>query len=158
MSKQINNPFRGKKGYNCFGCSPDNPIGLQMHFRIEDDIVTSDWTPGNHYQGWMNVLHGGIQATLMDEIASWLVMVKLKTAGVTSKMEVRLLKTAQMDHAPFRLVARLEEMNKNIALVKVELFDRDQQLCADALMHYFTWPEHIARERMHYPGIEGFIK
>lgn len=158
MSKKINNPFRGQKGYKCFGCSPDNPIGLHMNFRLEGDEVICDWTPGELYQGWMNVLHGGIQATLMDEIASWWVMVKLQTAGVTSKMEVRLLKTAHMDQAPFRLVARLQEMNKNIALVKVELFDRNQQLCADSIMHYFTWPEHIARERMHYPGIEGFIK
>ena len=157
MGITINNPFRKKKGYNCFVCSPENPVGLHMTFQLEGDTVTSEWIPGDHFQGWMNVLHGGIQATLMDEIASWLVMVKLQTAGVTSRMEVRLLRTAHMNRAPFRLLARLHEMQRNVAVVKVELFDSHQQLCADSLMYYFTWPEHIAREKLHYPGIDEFL-
>jgi acyl-coenzyme A thioesterase PaaI-like protein len=158
MSRAIKNPFEGRKGYNCFGCSQHNPIGLKLKFREEGDFVLSDWVPGENYQGWMNVLHGGIQSTLMDEIASWLVMVKLETAGVTSKMEVRLLKTAHMNRAPFHLKAHLQEMQRNIAIVKVELFDDHGLLCADSLMHYFTWPEHIAREKLHYPGLESFFE
>lgn len=157
MNSVIRNPFQGRKGYNCFGCSPDNPIGLKLSFRVEGETVISDWVPGDNYQGWMNVVHGGIQATVMDEIASWLVMVKLGTAGVTSKMEVRLLKTAHLNRAPFRLVARLDEMQRNVAIVKVELFDSHGQLCADSLMHYFTWPEHVAKEKLHYPGVESFL-
>ena len=81
-----------------------------MHFRVEGDEVLCDWEPENHLQGWVGVLHGGIQATLMDEIASWLVFVKLKTAGVTSKMEVKLIKPVKMDKAPFRLKARLQKI------------------------------------------------
>jgi acyl-coenzyme A thioesterase PaaI-like protein len=157
MSIPVKNPFAGKKGYNCFGCSPDNPIGLRLKFRVEDDLVLSEWSPGDNYQGWMNVLHGGIQATLMDEIAGWLVLVKLGTAGVTSKMEVRLLKTAHMNRSPFQLKAELKEQQGNIAIIKVELFDSHGQLCADSLMHYYTWPEKIAREKMHYPGTEYFF-
>ena len=157
MGIQIKNPFTRLKDYNCFGCSPDNPIGLKLAFQLEGDVVTSTWTPGTDYQGWMNILHGGIQATLMDEIASWLVMVKIKTAGVTCKMDVRLLKTAYMDRAPYRLKAELEAMQRNIAIVKVELFDNEDQLCAESRMHYFTWPQHIAHQKLYYPGIEHFI-
>jgi acyl-coenzyme A thioesterase PaaI-like protein len=157
MSVLIKNPFAGKKGYNCFGCSPDNPIGLRLNFQIEGDIVTCDWTPGTDYQGWMNVLHGGIQATLMDEIAGWLVMVKLGTAGVTSRMEVNLIKTAHMNRSPFHLKAELKEMKENIAIIRVELTDNNGQLCADSLMHYYTWPEKVARAKMHYPGLAKFL-
>jgi len=156
MSIPIKNPFSGKKGYNCFGCSPDNPIGLRLSFRLENDVVLSEWTPGENYQGWMNVLHGGIQATLMDEIAGWLVLVKVGTAGVTSKMEVRLLRTAHMNRSPFHLKAVLHEMQGNIAVIKVELSDNHGQLCADSLMYYFCYPEKVAREKMHYPGVEFF--
>jgi acyl-coenzyme A thioesterase PaaI-like protein len=157
MGTPIRNPFQGREWYNCFGCSPDNPIGLKLKFQIEGESVVSEWEPGNNYQGWMNVVHGGIQVTMMDEIASWLVLVKLGTAGVTSKMEVRLLKTAFLDRSPYRLVATLSEMRRNIAIVKVELFDSQGLLCADSLMHYFTYPEHIAREKLYYPGVESFI-
>jgi acyl-coenzyme A thioesterase PaaI-like protein len=153
----IKNPFHKLEGYNCFGCSPDNKLGLRMHFRIEGDEVLCDWEPENHLQGWVGVLHGGIQATLMDEIASWYVFVKLKTAGVTSKMEVKLIKPVKMEKAPFRLRATLKEMQKNIALIHVELYMNDGTLGAEAIMHYFTYPQNIASQRLYYPGIEHFI-
>ena len=30
--KQLNNPWLGVDGYNCFACAPTNPIGLKMKF------------------------------------------------------------------------------------------------------------------------------
>ena len=153
----IKNPFHKLEGYNCFGCSPDNEFGLRMNFRIEGDEVLCDWQPENHLEGWVGVLHGGIQATLMDEIASWYVFVKLQTAGVTSKMEVKLLKPVKMDKAPFRLRARLQEMQRNIAIIHVELFMNDGTLGAQSLMHYYTYPLEVAKKRLYYPGIEEFL-
>lgn len=153
----IKNPFHKLEGYNCFGCSPDNKLGLRMNFRLVGDEVLCDWEPEHHLQGWVGILHGGIQATLMDEIASWYVFVKLQTAGVTSKMEVKLLKPARIEQAPFRLRASLIEMKRNIALIHVELLLSDGTLAADAVMHYFTYPKEIAHEKLYYPGIEYFI-
>lgn len=157
ISRNIKNPFYQLDGYNCFGCSPTNKLGLRMQFRLEGDEVYCDWQPEDHLQGWVGILHGGIQATLMDEIASWFVFVKLHTAGVTSKMEVKLLKPVRMDKAPFRLKARLEQMQKNVAIIRVELFMNDGTLGAESLMHYFTYPQHIAKEKLFYPGIEHFV-
>jgi len=156
-SINIKNPFHKLEGYNCFGCSPDNELGLRMNFRVEGDEVVCDWEPDAHLQGWVGVLHGGIQATLMDEIASWYVFVKLQTAGVTSKMEVKLIKPVKMDKAPFRLVARLQEMQRNVAVIHVELFMNDGTLGAQSLMHYYTYPQEIAKKRLYYPGIEEFL-
>jgi len=65
-------------GYQCFGCAPHNHNGLQMSFAEDGEYVVSEWEPKDYFQGYYNVLHGGIQATLMDEIASWLVQIKLK--------------------------------------------------------------------------------
>jgi len=62
-----------------------------MQFFDEGDSVISTWEPTGNFQGWHNVLHGGIQATLMDEIASWVVFTKLGTTGVTSKWKLSLL-------------------------------------------------------------------
>jgi uncharacterized protein (TIGR00369 family) len=154
---EIKNPFHKLEGYNCFGCSPDNALGLRMHFRIEGDEVLCDWEPEDHLQGWVGILHGGIQATLMDEIASWYVFVMLQTAGVTSKMEVKLIRPVKMDLAPFRLRAKLLEMKRNVAIIQVRLYMNDGTLGAESLMHYFTYPQNIAHEKLYYPGIEHFI-
>ena len=154
--KRISNPYTSLEGYNCFGCSPDNPQGLCMQFTDEGDHVASTWQPQNNFQGWHNVLHGGIQATLMDEIASWVVFAKIGTTGVTSKMEIKLSKPMLMNRGPVKLTARLREMRRNIAVIDVTLSDGEGTLCAEGIFHYFTYPEGIAKERLFYPGREKF--
>ena len=37
--KKIINPWRNHEGYNCFGCSPDNPIGLHLEFYEDGDYI-----------------------------------------------------------------------------------------------------------------------
>ena len=76
-----------------------------MKFFEDGEKILSEWMPQNGYQGDHNVLHGGVQATLMDEIASWVVYVKLTTAGFTSRADVRYRKTVYVDHGPVKLTA-----------------------------------------------------
>ena len=62
--KKIINPWRNHEGYNCFGCSPDNPIGLHMEFYEDGDYIVSTWHPEHNYQGWVDTMHGGILSTI----------------------------------------------------------------------------------------------
>ncbi|MDY0343525.1 MAG: PaaI family thioesterase [Lentimicrobium sp.] len=156
MKRLLNNPFASIAGYQCFGCSPDNNFGLQMEFTEEEDGVSAIWQPKSHFEGWKNILHGGIQATLMDEIASWLVFVKLHTSGVTSKMEVKLSKPVHIDRGEITLKATLRVMQKNVAVIDTSISNADGIECATAVMYYFTYPEKIAREKLWYPGHENF--
>ena len=89
MYKRILNPWVGQEEYNCFGCSPDNPIGLHLQFWAEGETVMGRWEPGTNYEGWKGVVHGGIQTTMMDEAAGWWVSYNRQIAGVTSKLEVK---------------------------------------------------------------------
>ncbi|MFA6951335.1 MAG: PaaI family thioesterase [Lentimicrobiaceae bacterium] len=154
--KKLTNPFVKNDGYHCFGCSPDNPIGLKMEFQEEGEYITAEWDPQAYYQGWCNTLHGGIQATMLDEIASWLVFVKLNTSGVTAEMEVKLRKPVKTNEGKLYLKAKLREMHRNIAIIDTWLFNNQMQLCCEAVMHYFTYPEKIAKDRFWYPGKEAF--
>jgi len=154
--KKLSNPFTTLEGYNCFGCSPDNSQGLRMQFSDEGDHVISTWQPENNFQGWNNVLHGGIQATLMDEIASWVVFAKLGTTGVTSRMEIKLSMPVLMNKGLVKLVGKLREMRRNIAVIDVDLMDGEGTCCAEGVFYYFTYPEGVAKERLFYPGREKF--
>ncbi|UBM62039.1 PaaI family thioesterase [Candidatus Sulfidibacterium hydrothermale] len=156
--KKIQNPYRKMEGYQCFGCAPQNTNGLQMNFMEEGDYVLSEWEPKSYFQGYYQVLHGGIQATLMDEIASWLVQLKLKTAGVTSQMTVRYKKTVPVNQGNIKLRAKLTGKRHNLADIHVELFCPDGELGAEADFVYFTFPEKVAIEKLHYPGHEAFYE
>ncbi|KAF0202676.1 MAG: hypothetical protein FD170_1850 [Bacteroidetes bacterium] len=156
--KKIRNPFVEKEGYNCFGCSPGNKLGLNLTFSEDGEFIISKWLPKPHFQGWQNVLHGGIQATLLDEIASWLVFIKLNTSGVTSRMDVKLKKPVYTDMGELILKAKLKEMNRNIAVIETWLYNPEMELCTYAIMHYYTFKEEIAREKLWYPGSEAFYE
>ena len=154
--KHLRNPFTSLEGYNCFGCSPHNPLGLHLVFSEDGDEIVSQWNPGINFQGYFNILHGGIQATLMDEIASWTVYVKVKTAGFTSKADIRYLKTVGMDQGPLTLRSRVKQMRRNLADIEVLLLDKNNTLCARALLTFFTFPLDKSKESMYYPDHDQF--
>ena len=146
------------EGYQCFGCAPQNHNGLQMTFAEEGEFIVSEWIPKDYFQGYYNVLHGGIQATLMDEIASWLVQVKLKTAGVTSTMNVKYKKSVPTNKGAIRLRAKLTGRRRNLADVHVELFGPDDALCAESDFVYYTYPREVAKKKLHFPDYEEFFE
>ena len=43
---KLRNPYSEYKEYNCFGCSPTNPLGLRMEFHEQGEEIVSTWTPG----------------------------------------------------------------------------------------------------------------
>lgn len=155
--RHISNPFVGLEGYSCFGCSPYNLHGLQMEFDEEGDEVISRWQPDKRFEGYKNVLHGGIQVTMLDEIASWTVYIKVHTAGVASKINAKFRLPVNIDRGAVTLRASLIRMEKNIAHLHTELYDGENNLCTEAEVFYYTYPEEEAQEKLHFPGVDAFF-
>ncbi len=158
--RKIKNPYAPvatKEQYNCFGCSPHNEIGLCLDFFENGDEILAVWKPEKKYEGWAGVLHGGIQATLIDEAAAWFVFVKLKTSGVTSGLNIEYIKPAYISNKNFTVTARLVSFEKNNAAIECTLADGDGGICARGTATYFCYPEKIAKARYNYPGAEAFF-
>ena len=85
----------------CFGCGPDHPIGFRLRFTEEGDELATRFTPGEQYQGPPGLMHGGLQFTLADELAAWVVIAKLGKFGFTARMSGKL-------RAPVRIGLELE--------------------------------------------------
>jgi len=158
MERKILNPYGKIEGYDCFGCSSKNKIGLRLKFVETEEGLESKWVPDIDFQGWMGVLHGGIQATLLDEIASWVVFVKLGRAGVTSELSVRYKKPVRMSDKPLLVKANLREMKRNIAIIDAFLYDADENLCATAECKYFTFSDEVSKNDYFYPGKDEFYE
>ena len=99
-----------RRGYElCFGCGPNNPIGLQLDdFRVVDDTVIADFTPRPDYQGFGGVLHGGVLATALDEILAWSAILLADSPAVTAKLELRYRNPAPAN-ATYRLTGTVVE-------------------------------------------------
>ena len=148
--KRIINPWRGMDGYRCFGCDPRSEQGLRMEFYEDGDRIVSRWKPRPEFQGWVDTLHGGIQATLADEISSWVVFRKFQTSGVTSRMEVRYLKPIHTSEDHITLQATVVRQRRNIVDIEVKIFNSQDQLCTEALCSYFLFPKEKAHEEFHF--------
>ena len=148
--QQIKNPWLGLEGYNCFGCCPDNPIGLKMSFYEDGDDVVCIWRPQELYQSWKNTLHGGVQSVLLDEICGWVVSHKLRASGVTAKMETRFRKPVVIEQRFIELRARLRELKRNIAIVDGEIRSADGELLVECTCTYFTFEPSKAPHEVPY--------
>ena len=72
-----------KEYHGCFGCGRDNPRGMGLGSYWDGEDVVMDWTPEPTYQARRNVLHGGMTALLIDEVAAAAAMAHAhRAAGV----------------------------------------------------------------------------
>ncbi|MEE9124550.1 MAG: PaaI family thioesterase, partial [candidate division NC10 bacterium] len=78
----------------CFVCGKRNPNGLQLDFELVGDTeVRTSFLPTKQFQGFRDIVHGGIITTILDEVTVngvWLPGIK----AVTGKLEVRLKQAA----------------------------------------------------------------
>lgn len=148
--KKVLNPWDGVAGYRCFGCDPNSPQGLRMEFFEDGEDIVSVWRPRPEFQGWVDTLHGGIQATLADEISSWVVFRKFQTSGVTSRMEVRYHHPIRTSDEHIVLRATVKRRMRNIVEIGVRIFDNRGELCTEAVCVYFLFPKEKAHTEFHF--------
>ena len=160
--KKIRNPFTDKDSsrhdYNCFGCSPFNKTGLQLQFWEDEDKLIAKWNPTKSMEGWTGVLHGGIQSTLIDELAGWIVLIKMKTSGVTKNLNLQFLKPVFISRGEITVKGKVVSSENKSAKISCALYDGEGTKCVTADVEYYCFPENIAKAKYHYPGIQAFYE
>ncbi|MDI6739701.1 MAG: PaaI family thioesterase [Candidatus Edwardsbacteria bacterium] len=78
----------------CFVCGRDNPDGLRIQFQYpEKGVCRAEFVPLQKFQGWKDILHGGIVSTLLDEALAHAVGGPARSGGgsysVTAELTVR---------------------------------------------------------------------
>lgn len=75
---------------DCYACGLSNPIGLHLdNFRRQGTEAVADFQPVPDHRGTAGSLHGGIIATVLDEIMVWAAILFEDTLAVTATMELR---------------------------------------------------------------------
>lgn len=87
----------------CFGCGAENEDGLRLAFqRFDDGVVETRHRPDPHHCGIETVVHGGIQATILDEVMGVAAQLSLpddasNLACVTAEMNLQYRRPVPMD-------------------------------------------------------------
>jgi acyl-coenzyme A thioesterase PaaI-like protein len=106
----------------CFCCGTKNPIGLKLKFEmLPDGRMQTFWTPKTEHQGFRDIVHGGLVATLLDEV-----MIRLLCAlgihAVTAELQTRLLKPLRAG-TRYRFESRLVQDRGRLVMAEGEGFD-----------------------------------
>jgi uncharacterized protein (TIGR00369 family) len=72
----------------CFACGRANPIGLKLQFRFEGEDYVTEFEVKPEHQGWTGIVHGGLLATVLDEVMARLLWEKRLNA-ITGRLTVR---------------------------------------------------------------------
>ena len=82
----------------CFGCGGANPRGMRLAFDRDDarQRIVGRFRIGADYQGGMGFLHGGIIATVLDEVMSKVSQFS-GVRAVTAELTVEYLKPVRVD-------------------------------------------------------------
>ena len=90
----------------CFGCSPSNPAGMQLRFRRDGARVLSTCRVPDRFHGAPGIAHGGIVATLLDEVSCAAAVFVGDVFVVTGELAVRYLAPVPVE-TPLELEAEI---------------------------------------------------
>ncbi|HXS67928.1 MAG TPA: PaaI family thioesterase [Candidatus Polarisedimenticolia bacterium] len=122
--------------HSCFVCGESNAIGLNLRFDTDGRIVRTRFTPRPEHIGFKQVVHGGIIATLLDEIMVWAMAVETKRFGYCAELTVRFLKPLRPGEEVFAFAELVANRRDKIFEAKGEIKNQAGELLAIATGKY----------------------
>jgi len=77
--------------HSCFVCGDANPLGLKLRFETDGRVVRTRFRPCVEHVGFKGVVHGGITATVLDEIMVWACAVATRRFAYCAELNVRYI-------------------------------------------------------------------
>ena len=145
---------------DCFACGQNNPYGLQLVFRLDDNTVVSDFAPRKEYQGFPGIVHGGIVAVVLDEALNRTSMLAEHPKWtMTGRLEIRYRR-----HVPYgpllrvRATLGMQRGRMVQASGKIVLAEDESVVFAEAQGSFMTLEASAAEEVVKvYPGMRAFL-
>lgn len=137
MNKQPNSD-------HCFVCGRKNPRGLYMSFYDNgEDLVESHYCVSRLYEGYPGIVHGGIQAAILDEIIGRVSFIEDFHAFMMSvRLEVKYRQPVPVEE-PLHIVARREVMRGRYARATGVIYLPDGTVGSEASMNLVRLPPDI---------------
>jgi acyl-coenzyme A thioesterase PaaI-like protein len=118
----------------CFACGELNTHGLKLVLHVADEMCWTELTLLPDFQGWEGIAHGGIVATILDEVMGW-ALAAADAWGFTAKMSIDYRRPVPVG-TRIRGEGRLVERRKRLLTMTARLLDADTGVVlatADAL-------------------------
>ena len=148
---ELRNLFKSIENYNCFVCSDTNPIGLNLDIQHTDNQTYAVFILSNLYSGFPSVIHGGIQATIIDEIGWWTMFNQIKRLGFTKSLSVEYLSKIETEKELKVVGNVVNNTAKDLINVEVEIISNDASAKTRGLVEYKLLSDNAIKR---YFGLE----
>jgi len=119
----------------CFCCGADNERGLRLSIAYpEKGSAETSLSIPSWFTGWRNMTHGGLLATLLDEIMAH-ACVGIAKRAVTAEITVRYQKPVETGQR-VRAVGKVEETRGRILRTRGWLYDADGAVIAEGTARF----------------------
>jgi uncharacterized protein (TIGR00369 family) len=138
------------KQYNsdmCFVCGRKNPVGLYMHFHHNTvDEVYSDYTVPAHYQGYPGIVHGGVLASMLDEIVCRVSMIGDPHHFMMSVRLEMVYRHPVPTETPLKIIARIVRLRGRLGKAQGEIILPDGTVACEAACTLADIPKELLTE------------
>ena len=121
---------------SCFVCGEANAHGLRQRFETDGRSIRARFTPRAEHVGFQGVVHGGILATLLDEIMVWACAVGARKFGFCAEMTVRYHRPAVPGEELIAGAELVENRRGRVFEAKAELRNGAGEVVASATGKY----------------------
>lgn len=132
----------------CFGCGSGNAVGLGMKFYSDGRSVASSLAVPDHLCGWRHVVHGGIVATIFDEIMGWTAIYLMKKVVLTKRLSVDFLKPTPVNQPLFVEGWVADRPDDRHVLIQAAIHTQDDEISArgEGLFTLFSLDDALSRK------------
>jgi acyl-coenzyme A thioesterase PaaI-like protein len=124
----------------CFACGTLNAHGLHLVLHVAGDTCWTELTLRPDFQGWEGIAHGGIVATILDEVMGW-ALASADAWGYTARMSIEYKRPVPVG-ARIRGEGRLVERRRRLLTLTGRLVDVGTgEVLATAEALYVAVPE-----------------
>ena len=117
----------------CFCCGEANPQGLHLDIQPADGghEVRARFITPPHLQGYKEVVHGGILATLLDELMAHAAIRAVPFSVATARMEISFRRPARVG-VPLEVIGRVASIDGRRVTTAGVIKDESDQILAEA--------------------------
>jgi acyl-coenzyme A thioesterase PaaI-like protein len=114
----------------CFVCGKDNEWGFKLDFTQSDNKLFADVVFDSRFQGFKDIIHGGIVGTILDEVMVNMAL-RLGYNAVTAEIKIRLKKPTKAG-IKYHFVGEIVEVKKRTISTKAYSLDPDKNIVAES--------------------------
>ena len=119
-----------------FACSQSNQIGLKMEFFTDGKKFYNWHHVKDEHSGWGNIKHGGIAATILDELGGWCVICLRRGICLTQKFSIEYHKPISTQQTVFSTTKISDKSSNKECVVIGKMYNAATELCISYTGNY----------------------